>query len=186
VNRKKLMTTIRQSRDSDVAAIGDVHREAFDPEQGREIVDLMNGLLADETARPILSLVAEVEGRIVGHVLFSAVRIPGAYQHVRAQILAPLAVLPSFQGLGVGGALIREGLGQLSATGVGLVFVLGHPAYYPRFGFQAAGRLGLTAPYPIPREHQEAWMVQELKPGQLGVVRGEVSCARTLDSPEHW
>jgi predicted N-acetyltransferase YhbS len=127
-----------------------------------------------------------VEGRIAGHILFTTVRVPGVYQHVRAQILAPLAVLPSRQGRGVGGALIREGLGQLSAADVGLVFVLGHPAYYPRFGFQAAGRLGLTAPYPIPQEHHDAWMVQELVPDLLGVVRGEVSCARTLDSPEHW
>ncbi len=177
---------IRYSKDQDVTAICDVHREAFGREQGQEIVGLVGGLLADVTAQPILSLVAEVEGRIVGHVLFTAVRIQGESQHVLAQILAPVAVLPSHQSRGVGGALIREGLKQLSAASVGLVFVLGHPEYYPRFGFQAAGKYDLSAPYPIPVEHQDAWMVQELSPELLGTVRGTISCARTLDSPEHW
>lgn len=181
-----LMTKIRPSIDSDLAAICDVHRRAFGQEEGQEIVDLVCGLLADETAQPILSLVAETEQGVVGHVLFTRVTVEGADVQVQAGILAPLAVLPENQNSGVGGALTREGLRQLSSSGVGLVFVLGHPEYYPRFGFEPASGLGLMPPYPVPAEHQEAWMVQELRTGLLGRVQGRVSCARTLDSPEYW
>ena len=70
--------------------------------------------------------------------------------------------------------------------GTGLVFVLGHPGYYPRFGFEPAGRLGFKAPYPIPDEAAEAWMVQELSPGFIGRVSGTVRCCEVLDRPEHW
>ena len=64
-------------------------------------------------------------------------------------ILAPLAVVPDAQGQGIGGALIEHGLSLLQRSGVGLVFVLGHPGYYPRHGFEPAGRLGFDAPFPI-------------------------------------
>jgi putative acetyltransferase len=66
------------------------------------------------------------------------------------------------------------------------VFVLGHPEYYPRFGFRPAGALGMDAPYPIPERHADAWMVQALRPGLLGQVRGTVRCADTLNDPRHW
>lgn len=181
------MLKIRFSKDTDTAQIFDVHQEAFGEEQGQEIVELIRAILADDTAKPILSLVAEAEGEIVGHVLFTAIHIEGAeQQRVQAQILAPLAVLPSYQNKGIGGALIREGLRRLSDSGVGLVFVLGHIEYYPRLGFEPAARHGLIAPYPISAEHQDGWMVQELKPGLLGRVTGKISCSRTLDNPEHW
>ena len=85
-----------------------------------------------------------------------------------------------------GTALIAEGLRILAQDGVDLVFVLGHPGYYPRHGFEPAGRLGLNAPYPIPEIHADAWMVQALRPGLLGTLQGKVVCAQALDSPEHW
>ena len=74
----------------------------------------------------------------------------------------------------------------MSESGVELVFVLGHPEYYPRHGFTPAGALGFEAPYPIPDEHAEAWMVQELRPGVIGSVCGRVICADMLNKPEHW
>ena len=101
-------------------------------------------------------------------------------------ILAPLAVIPDKQSRGVGGRLIREGLRLLSESGVELVFVLGHPEYYPRHGFKPAGALGFEAPYSIPDEHADAWMVQELCPGVIGRVSGKVMCADVLNQPEHW
>jgi predicted N-acetyltransferase YhbS len=70
--------------------------------------------------------------------------------------------------------------------GVELVFVLGHPGYYPRFGFKPAGVLGFEAPYPIPEKHADAWMVRELRAGIIGSVRGKVVCADTLSRPEYW
>ena len=87
---------------------------------------------------------------------------------------------------GVGGLLIREGLKRLSEAGVDLVFVLGHPGYYPKHGFQTAGVLGFEAPYPIPEKDAGAWMVQELRSGVIGRVSGTVQCCDVLNQPQHW
>ena len=123
---------------------------------------------------------------IIYHIIYSKVRIAQTEEAVSAQILAPLAVLPETQSLGVGGQLIKEGLKQLRESGVELVFVLGHPGYYPRYGFKPAGELGFEAPYPIPEEHAGAWMVQALCPDVIGRVSGKIECADVLNQPEHW
>lgn len=140
----------------------------------------------DETAKPLLSIVAEAHGLLAGHILFTKAEFQPGDQNFSVRILAPLGVARSFQGKGVGGLLIREGLAQLTKAGVDLVFVLGHPGYYPKFGFRPAGVLGLDAPYPIPPEHADAWMVQELKTGVIGSAAGMVLCAETLDQPRYW
>ena len=101
-------------------------------------------------------------------------------------MVAPLSVHPDYQNKGIGGQLIKEGLKLLKADGVELVFVLGHPGYYPRFGFTSAGVKGFDTPYPIAAENAEAWMVQELQPGVIGCVSGKVKCANELDKPERW
>jgi putative acetyltransferase len=90
------------------------------------------------------------------------------------------------QAKGVGGRLIREGLRLLSESGVELVFVLGHPEYYQGHGFKPADALGFGAPYPIPDEHANAWMVQEPRAGVIACVSGKVACAAVLNQPEHW
>jgi putative acetyltransferase len=173
---------IRITTDEDLHVILAVEQAAF----GRQdVVDLTRDLLSDPSARPLISLLAYEDGRAVGHVLFTRARIE-ADNSPSAMILAPLAVIPEQQKKGVGGALIREGLRLAGEAGVELVFVLGHPTYYPRYGFEPAGRLGLNAPYPIPEKDAEAWMVQALRPGLLGEVRGCVACAEAMDSPEHW
>jgi putative acetyltransferase len=74
----------------------------------------------------------------------------------------------------------------LSESGVDLVFVLGYPEYYLRHGFKTAGILSFDAPYPIPEEHADAWMVQELRSGVIGSVSGKVQCSDVLNQPEHW
>ena len=66
------------------------------------------------------------------------------------------------------------------------MFVLGHPEYYPRYGFVSAGKLGFEATYPIPEKVADAWMVQELQPGIIGKIKGKVLCAKALDAPEYW
>jgi putative acetyltransferase len=101
-------------------------------------------------------------------------------------ILAPLAVIPSAQKKGVGGKLIEHGLEVLEKSGVDLVFVLGHPEYYPRHGFTPAGKLGFEAPYPIPSKDAAAWMIQELKDGIIGKYSGRVICSDALNKPEYW
>jgi putative acetyltransferase len=177
---------IRRSTDSDRAAISGIHVSAFGQTQGQEIVELVNGLLGDKTAKPSLSIVAEIDEKIVGHILFTRARIHPGHQDVSVRILAPLAVSRELRGEGIGGALIIEGLKQLTESGVDLVLVLGHPGYYPKYGFRPAGALGLEAPYPIPSEHADAWMVKELQAGLTGNVQGRVQCAEVLDQPRHW
>ena len=81
---------------------------------------------------------------------------------------------------------MAEGLQQLSGSGVDLVFVLGHPGYYPRFGFSEAGIKGFEAPYPIPEKNAEAWMVRELHAGVIGNYRGRIICAEALADPKYW
>lgn len=178
----RLKVHIRQTGKEDLDAILAVQEKAFGQE---EEARLTADLLADPTAEPLLSLLALDEGEPVGHVLFTRVRISDN-DGISASILAPLAIVPEAQGQGIGGALIRDGLEKLRNAGTGLVFVLGHPGYYPRFGFRPAGVQGLQAPYPIPPEHAEAWMVQELKAGLLGTVTGTVCCAETMDKEEYW
>lgn len=177
---------IRSSKYADSQAIADVALAAFGDEEGPEIAALVFNLLADASAEPMQSLVAVIGGEVVGHVLFTNAAVLAQDNGVPAAILAPLAVLPEVQSRGIGGQLIREGLSRLSEAGVGLVFVLGHPSYYPRYGFSPAGALSLEAPYPIPAENADAWMVQSLRPGLIGRVKGQVKCADALNDLKYW
>ncbi|MCP4675595.1 MAG: N-acetyltransferase [Deltaproteobacteria bacterium] len=174
---------IQEALDSDLDDVLLVERTAFGYDKEAELVREM---LADPTAKPIVSLLAFQDDRVVGHILFTSVRLYKAQDTVSAAILAPLAIVPDAQKRGNGGKLIERGLEILSASGVELVFVLGHPEYYPRHGFQTAGCLGFEAPYPIPEKNADAWMVQALRPGIIGAVTGKVVCCSALDKPEHW
>jgi len=176
---------IRVSTESDRTVITDIHSNAFGPGQGQEIAELVNGLLDDATAEPSLSMVAETDDGLVGHILFTAVRVQ-SHPDTSARILAPLAVLNAFQGAGIGGMLISKGLKRLAESGVDLVFVLGHPGYYPKHGFRPAGALGFEAPYAIPPENADAWMVYELSAGVIGRIGGRIQCCEVLSQPQHW
>jgi len=172
---------IREALDSDIDDVLFVERAAFGHNEEAELV---RDLLDDASARPVLSLLAFEDDRAVGHILFTAVRLTQTQN--KAAILAPLAIVPDSQKHGIGGKLIERGLQLLSKSGIDLVFVLGHPEYYTRHGFEPAGRLGFEAPYPIPDEHAEAWMVQALRPNVIGSVSGKVICADALNKPEYW
>ncbi len=173
---------VRHASDADLADLLAVERSAFG---GDAEADLVSALLDDPTAKPIVNLVAEQDGRIVGHVLFTHATLVGAAD-IRATILAPLAVAPEYQGTGVGQALGHAGIREAAKLGIGLVFVLGHPAYYPRIGFRPATPLGLSAPYPIDPSVADAWMVLETRPGLLGEAHGQIRCADALMHPEMW
>jgi len=182
---RRAMLEIRTTTDADLQDILLVEKTAFG-EKGQEIADLVNGLLNDQSAMPLLSLIAIHDEQPIGHILFTKAQITDVKHSISTVILAPLAVAPAAQSRGVGGQLIQEGLKRLSESGIELVFVLGHPGYYPRHGFRTAGILGFEAPYPIPEEHADAWMVQELRPGVIGSVRGTVKCSDVLNHPELW
>ena len=168
---------------SDLVDVLSVERAAFGQDDEAELV---RSLLEDPSAEPRLSLLARVDERPVGHILFTSARIDDAPRPVVAVILAPLAVVPDAQGQGVGGRLIEQGMSLLSDRGVGLVFLAGHPDYYPRHGFEPAAPLGFWPPFPMPSEHEDAWMVRALREGLIGSIRGRVVCADAMNRPEYW
>lgn len=182
---------LRRAVESDSTAIAKLLLAAFGEQEGPEIVELVTSLEDDPTAQPLLSLVAVTDTELVGHILFTAVQLTptghaGRRVDPTATILAPLAVAPEHQGLGIGGQLIAAGLQHQQQAGTDLIFVLGHPGYYPRFGFTPAGAIGFEAPYPIPSQYADAWMVQALRPGLLDTSAGTVRCADALSDPRYW
>jgi putative acetyltransferase len=182
----KLTLKIRKSTELEYKEILNIHKRAFGEEKGPVISKLVEGLLNDKSAMPILSLVALKNERIIGHILYTKAVITQTELAISAQILAPLAILPGEQKKGIGEKLINEGIRQLKKLGTELVFVLGHPSYYPRCGFSPAGEKGFEAPYPIPEEHAAAWMVQSLNGDALEKAGGKVKCSNVLDEPQHW
>jgi len=159
--------TIRPEQSRDANQVRVVNERAFDGPSEAAIVDAVRG------TPDAISLVA-VEGgdRIVGHILFTPVRIDGSPLAIRAAGLAPMAVLPDYQRRGIGTQLVHAGLDACGAAGYEIVVVVGHPEYYPRFGFVPGSTKGLEWEYPVPAE---AFMVVELRGGALegahGIVR---------------
>lgn len=154
---------VRPEQVADRAAVRAVNAAAFETRAEADLVDALR-----EQVRPLISLVAEADGAVVGHILFSPVTIDGR-PDLRLLGLAPMAVVPDHQRHGVGTALVRAGLDRCRQLGVGVVVLLGHPAYYPRFGFVPATRFGIGCEYDAPGE---AFMLIELQPGYLRGVTG--------------
>ena len=158
------MTLIRTETTGDYPSIREVLRQAFGrEEEGRLVDSLRDGGFAR------LSLVALEDGPFVGHILFSELVIAMDQGSVPALSLAPLAVLPERQRRGLGSMLVQEGLRLCGNSGDRIVIVLGHPEYYPRFGFSAKLAQPLRSPYAGP-----AFMALELETGALDGVAGEV------------
>ncbi|MDY6939307.1 MAG: N-acetyltransferase [Cyanobacteriota bacterium] len=173
---------IREALDSDLNDVLFIERAAFGEEDEAELVQ---NLLNDRSAQPLLSLLAFQDDRPVGHILFSKARLTHN-PNISIALLAPLAVIPEAQKQGIGGKLIERGLELLSQSGVDLVFLAGYPSYYTRHGFQPATPLGFEPTYPMPEEYPDAWMVRALRPDVIGSVTGKVICADALDKPEYW
>ena len=149
---------IRTEQVMDVSTIYAINRAAFDSATEADLVDVLRSSAAD-----LISLVAEEDGEIVGHIMFSPVQLTGAAD-IRAMALAPMAVMPEQQRAGIGSALVRAGLEQCQRLGIDAVFVVGHPTYYPRFGFKSAASLGFVCEFEV---SGEAFMVAELVAGSL-------------------
>lgn len=176
---------IRETNSDDFNDIMTVEERAFGYVKEAK---LTADLLKDNTAKPILSLLAFSDKEPVGHIIFTRVYLDemDTVQPL-IHILAPLAVIPEYQKQGIGGLLIKEGLHILKERGTEMVFVLGHMDYYPKFGFiPDAKKIGYTAPYPIPEEYTNAWMVQSLNPKGFLIEKGNVICSNELNKPEHW
>ena len=157
---------IRPEQPGDEPAIRHVNDEAFGEPEESGIVDAVRA-----AKRSVISLVAVLGGEIVGHILFTPVtRDPGA-QESRILALGPMAVLPDLQQKGIGSKLVEAGLRECAQRGYGAVIVIGHPTYYPRFGFRPGSEYHLRSNFDVP---DEVFMVAELEPGALDRVTGLV------------
>src|SRR5688572_9883790 len=149
---------VRPETSSDRAAVRDVNERAFGQPDEANLVEALHS-----AGVATVALVAEVANTVVGHILFSPVEVERRAGE-RLVGLAPMAVLPTHQRRGIGSALVRAGLRECEAAGHAGVVVLGHPGYYPRFGFRPAHLFGLRCEYDAP---PEAFMARESFAGAL-------------------
>ncbi|MEG4913335.1 N-acetyltransferase [Microcoleus sp. B7-D4] len=157
---------IRTEKPEEVEAVRNINIAAFGRENEANLVARLRGIAST------FSFVAVESDRIVGHIFFSPVVVEGkCSRNVLIQGLAPVAVLPNYQRQGIGTLLIREGLKECGRSGFQAVVVLGHPEFYPRFGFIPASRKSLKCEYDVP---DEAFMVLELESGSLQDCSGTV------------
>jgi putative acetyltransferase len=156
---------IRPEREADAAAVHAVNASAFETPVEAHLVDALR-----RQAEPIVSLVAEDRGAIVGHIMFSPVTLTG-HPALRLMGLAPMAVVPTHQRQGIGSGLVSAGLEQCRQLGFAAVVVLGHPAYYPRFGFSPSTRFGIGCEYDV---EEDVFMVMELHAGALRGTSGTI------------
>lgn len=159
------MITIRKEQIGDAEQIRLVNTRAFGQAAEADIVDALR-----KTCPAGKSFVAEYEGKVVGHILFTPVVIESNAKQVGGMGLAPMSVLPEFQRQGIGSLLIQASLDEMRKTQQPFVIVLGHPEYYPRFGFKRASDYGIASQYDnVP---EEAFMILILDEGVLKNISG--------------
>ncbi|MFN6482054.1 MULTISPECIES: N-acetyltransferase [unclassified Nostoc] len=150
------MINIRCETLADYTVIAEVNMLAFGQENEAKLVEKIRG---SDRYISELSLVAEVENVVVGHILFSYIDLVGE-ERLQVLSLAPLAVLPQFQRRGIGSALIKAGLEIAETKKEAIVIVLGHPEFYTRFGFKSSVVYGIESPFPVP---EQFFMVKPLQ-----------------------
>jgi putative acetyltransferase len=156
---------IRAEKETDQHAVYAVNVAAFDTPSEAILVDALR-----QQAHPVVSLVAEDDGEFVGHIMFSPVSLSG-HPELKVMGLGPMAVAPGYQRKGIGSALVRAGIKRCGQLGFGAVVVLGHPEYYPRFGFTPASRFDIDSEYEVP---EGVFMVVELHADALSEKTGRV------------
>lgn len=158
---------VRAEETADIPAIYHVNEAAFGQPDEANLVDALR-----RQTGVVASLVAVYRKKIVGHILFSPMTVYELIeQPVRLVALGPMAVHPDYQGLGIGSQLVQAGIDQCRQAGYGLIIVLGHPWFYPRFGFTPAAPHGIRAQWNVA---DEVFMVKELQNGALAQVKGVV------------
>ena len=156
---------IRTEEEKDSTAVHALNESTFETSAEADLVDALRN-----KAQPVISLIADENTNVVGHIMFTPVSLSG-HPDIKIMGLAPMAVEPEHQCKGIGSKLVRAGLERCKLLGVGAVVVLGHPQYYPRFGFSVSSRFGIGCEYEVP---EDVFMVMVLKPGYLHGISGTI------------
>lgn len=165
---------IRKETPEDYSQVIELTEKAFEIMEFSDGTEgkLVENIRKADTFVAELSLVAELNGQVIGHVLFTPIRIENDQESFESLALAPVSVLPAYQYQGIGSKLIREGHQKAKELGFKSVIVLGHPEYYPKFGYKPASLWGIRAPFDLP--HDNVFMALELTQGALKKVSGTV------------
>jgi putative acetyltransferase len=159
-NRDAPSFVVREEQPDDIPSIREVNQRAFGQDQEANIVDALRA-----NGAALLSLVATVEGRVVGHIMYSPLRV----DDLIGAALGPMAILPEYQRRGVGTSLVEAGNRQLSQQGLPFIVVVGHPEFYPRFGFTPASRRHISSEWSLP---DEVFMILVLDEARMSGVTG--------------
>ncbi|AGA68240.1 putative acetyltransferase [Desulfitobacterium dichloroeliminans LMG P-21439] len=165
--------TIRQETKRDYQTTEDIVKKAFKDAEYSDQKEqfLVSRLRNSKVFVPELSLIGEVDGEFIGHIMLTKLIIENDEREYETLALAPVSVLPEYQNKGIGSKMINEGLRIAKELGFKSVIVLGHEKYYPRFGFRPASRWNIKAPFDVP---DESFMALELETGSLAEVIGTV------------
>ncbi len=156
-----MLIEIREECPDDIAAVRDLNRRAFEQDQESNIVDALRG-----NGAALLSLVATMDNRVVGHIMYSPLSIDGKLE---GAALGPMAVLPEHQRQGIGSKLVEAGNRKLKEAGCSFIIVVGHADYYPRFGFRPASEHGIKCQWDVP---DEVFMLLVLDQAKMKGVSG--------------
>lgn len=158
---------IHEEHPSDIEKIWEVNLDAFGTEAEANLVNALRS-----SGCTYISLVAETDNNVVGYILFTPVELTGNENKLKIMGLAPMAVLSQYQNKGIGSKLVKAGLEQCQSLGYDAVVVLGHPNYYPRFGFESSVKYGIKSEYEVP---DDVFMILELVPkslkGHKGIIK---------------
>ena len=174
---------IRLATNGDRDDIQRVHWCAFPEGESKVVSKLAIDLLTETTTPQTISLVAETDGTVLGHVAFSPVKIDNN-ERFQGYILAPLGVNPDYQRAGIGSSLVEYGFRKMSGVGVNMVFVYGDPGYYSRFGFSTDAAHQYATPYKL--QYPFGWQAIVLKEGDVEGLPAVITCVASLCDPKLW
>jgi putative acetyltransferase len=172
--KMKVAVSITPETEGDFDGITRLHNLAFNQTEEGELVERLR---KTSNFISVLSLVAKIEGSVVGHILFYPIRIKTGAGECNSLALAPMSIHPDYQKKGIGSSLLRTGLATAKRLGFRSVIVLGHSTYYPRFGFKPANRWGIGSPFEVP---DDVFFAIEL------VKNGLKDCGGTVEYPKEF